>query len=726
MASRDEILQGLQSIVDEGRESELTDKGVRLLDAARRSGLIEDNRNIIQRTISPQREDIGEFPASLNLSSDPEEALLQVKRMAMDEALPLFTEYSDAVLESDKYGNPVIASPSTGSRAYINTPSFTLQDIPRAISGTMGVVEEVAPYLSAGSITQAARPLVQTAAQGAVGFAQAATQEGGKAMSGEEVDASRLFTVPSLAVLGDVLGRGLFSAGSKIYSKLANKPVTKPVMNESGQFTDEAITNMKNAGVTPKDVEVAVADEILDVAESATGQQADTAVESLSELSKAGKLTAEQAERYNTLAGMGLKPTRAQVTRDASDFQTQQELTKTSTGVRGALEEQEAVLSDAFDVRIRGADGDIGTTGSAITDAITNKAVALDSEISKLYTTIDSSLPNTPVVDLRGFAGSVRRATPEDRLTNGFVKAVRGYAKDQGINLKKPELITVKQAEKLRKYINQLLPNLNTQGKVIARRLKNSIDDDVTRSAGQDFYEQARKAKTDFHQGMSKQARNKFDKNDKSIISDILENKIKPDDVFNKAVLSNTVKADDLLELKNYLLAGSEGQIKSGVNAWSTLRKDALSWIKDASFIGPMDAQGIQALSRDKLQKALDKIGRPKLEALFTKEELKFLDDILKVARLREPVRGTALGIGPSGQVVRALEERVSRFSIPLFSDFVQGVKQNIDVTATLTPARSIQRQMQQTAQAQLPSPAGSVATRSAGAGAATQITGEN
>jgi hypothetical protein len=224
---------------------------------------------------------------------------------------------------------------------------------------------------------------------------------------------------------------------------------------------------------------------------------------------------------------------------------------------------------------------------------------------------------------------------------------------------------------------------------------------------------------------MSKQARNKFDKNDKSIISDILENKIKPDDVFNKAVLSNTVKADDLLELKNYLLAGSEGQIQSGANAWSTLRKDTLSWIKDASFIGPVDGQGVQALSRDKLEKALDKIGRPKLEALFTKAELKFLDDILKVATLREPVRGTAGGKGPSAQAVRALEERVSRFAIPFFSDFVQGVKQNIDVTATLTPARSIQRQMQQTAQAQLPSPAGSVATRSAGAGAATQITGE-
>ena len=302
---------------------------------------------------------------------------------------------------------------------------------------------------------------------------------------------------------------------------------------------------------------------------------------------------------------------------------------------------------------------------------------------------------------------------------------MRGYAKDQDINLKNPALITVKQAEKVRQYINQLLPNLNTQGKVIARRFKNAIDDDVTRSAGEDFFAQARKAKTDFHQGMSKKARNKFDKNDKSIISDILENKIKPDDVFNKAVLSNSVKADDLLELKNYLLAGSEGQIKAGANAWSTLRKDTLNWIKDASFIGPMDAQGIQALSRDKLEKALDRIGRNKLQALFTTEELKFLDDILKVARLREPVRGTATGTGPSGQAIKALEERVSRFSIPLFSDFLQGVKQNIDVTATLTPARSIQRQMQKTAQARLPSPAGSVATRSAGAGAATQITGE-
>ncbi len=40
------------------------------------------------------------------------------------------------------------------------------------------------------------------------------------------------------------------------------------------------------------------------------------------------------------------------------------------------------------------------------------------------------------------------------------------------------------------------------------------------------------------------------------------------------------------------------------------------------------------------------------MNVLFTGEEQKLLKDLLQVAKLREPVRGTALGRGPSAQAI--------------------------------------------------------------------------
>ena len=69
-------------------------------------------------------------------------------------------------------------------------------------------------------------------------------------------------------------------------------------------------------------------------------------------------------------------------------------------------------------------------------------------------------------------------------------------------------------------------------------------------------------------------------------------------------------------------------------------------------------------MSRDKLQKAIQSIGNQKLKLIFEPKELKFLQDMLQVAKLREPVRGTALGKGPSAQAIRSLENRLAEFPV--------------------------------------------------------------
>ena len=89
-----------------------------------------------------------------------------------------------------------------------------------------------------------------------------------------------------------------------------------------------------------------------------------------------------------------------------------------------------------------------------------------------------------------------------------------------------------------------------------------------------------------------------------------------------------------------------------------------------------VDADGFQAITRDKLEKQLNKIGKQKLNVLFSPEEMKFFDDVLKVTKLREPVRGTGGGLGPSAQAAIRLEKKLS--DLPVLGGLVDFI--DVDV----------------------------------------------
>ena len=60
----------------------------------------------------------------------------------------------------------------------------------------------------------------------------------------------------------------------------------------------------------------------------------------------------------------------------------------------------------------------------------------------------------------------------------------------------------------------------------------------------------------------------------------------------------------------------------------------------------------------------INRIGPHKMRVLFTPDERKFLDDMAKVSRIREPVRGTAVGRGPSAQAIARLEKKLQDLPI--------------------------------------------------------------
>lgn len=416
----------------------------------------------------------------------------------------------------------------------------------------------------------------------------------------------------------------------------------------------------KALGKTPKgavvDASGKPSQELLD-ALSESGQSFDDIVkEAKDELTKKA-VEPREAARKAFLESQGLDPTKAQVTRNAADFQAQQEAAKTSSAVREALEKQDAILTTRFNNKILETGGDSTSQSAAVTDFIAEKATVLDQEISDLYRVAREAMPEAKNVRFENLSKKLRELFPADRRSGGNISAVIGDMKAKTILSPKGKLVgrvSVETSEDLRKLMNELYDEKNPFGNSLLRQLKETLDDDVFSAAGKDVFNQARKAKTNFERELSRAKISKFDSRKANLVRDVLENKVDPDQLVDKVIFSKAWRPDDLQQLKSYL-----GTDEAGKAAFNDMKAEVLQKIKEKSFIGSVDEAGMQALSRDKLQKAIKSIGAKKMDVLFDREERKFLHDILEVAKIREPVRGTALGRGPSAQAISRLEQKL-------------------------------------------------------------------
>ena len=88
------------------------------------------------------------------------------------------------------------------------------------------------------------------------------------------------------------------------------------------------------------------------------------------------------------------------------------------------------------------------------------------------------------------------------------------------------------------------------------------------------------------------------------------------------------------------------------------------------------EVAGQGALSRAAMEKIMGRFGSNKLKVLFNPEELGFLNSMLKISKIREPVRMTQQGRGPSAQAVERLAQAMER--MPLVADSFRGAAQRI------------------------------------------------
>lgn len=627
----------------------------------------KDDRNILARTLNPRRENLPEsIPALRNQS--PEDAL-NLARGGQDQyGLRLRNPDPNAQITQDEYGNPLINM--NGQPAYMNRPGLSGADIAPAFKAVDSAAKEVAPYLAAGA---GAVPITLgrgLLAQGGTGLAAEAINQTGNAIQGEEVNWGKLATTPLFAMAGEAAGRAAYAVARPVISTLLGNKTPDTLVNPDGTLTEETIKALADNGVSPERFD-------------------DLATRELTRLRDAGQITAEQAERFNFFKGLGIEPTRAQVTRSADDFMLQQEAAKTGTAVRETLEGQEAQIAEAFDTTLRGTGGNGVTSNSPVADAVLNKAVVLDQEISRLYGEARKAAPEEKFVRLNRYAQNLRSRASDNEITGGLIKSLKGDLVERGIldkNWKVVGKIDVNTAEKVRQVINERYDSTNDLGRIIMRGLKDSLDDDVLSAAGDDLFKAARKAKAQFEAGLTTGKLSKFDKNQRSLVREVLENKIKSDDLFDRAILGKTWKAKDLDELRTYLTNGSPEQITAGTQAWNDLRAETVQWIKDQTFANALDQSGNATMRSGAIKRALDKIGQERIGVLFTGPEQQFLKAMRRLEQLRQPVPMTGGGKGPSAQAIAGMESEVKKLAnkVPMLGSMLE-ILQNSAKSAAAT-----------------------------------------
>lgn len=598
---------------------------------------------------------------------------------AEQQANVLRSNFPELTFSEDEKGNVIVdGSAYGGGKGVLNMPGVSARDLLQA--GFQVALFTPAGRVAAAGPTLRSQAMRGAAASGATETLQSSTSAAtGSGISAE--DAIRNMGIASaFGGLAPAVAKALTNAGRPIKNVILDALDHKisvreiPVFNANGTFTDDAIRELRKAGTSP--------DELDDLVRA--------------QLKRDGVLTPEQIERFNLFKKAGVQPTRANLTQSADDFQVQQEAIKRSGPMRSVVDAQDQQLTGAVDdfaSSTGGVTDDAFDAGESVFQAVTKKATTLDDQINQLYSQARNAAQGEKVVSLSNLTDKLNQVAPQNQLSNGVVRAVVGDLKSRGIlgeGMKLQGRIDINTAEEVRKVINQFRADANPAGRRILDQLKESLDDDVLRTAGRDVFKQARNAYSNFKKELSLASRSKFDQKTGSIVEDILTGKVEPEQLLKKTVTNTSASVRDLQKLKDYLLSGTDEQIAIGTQAWNDLRGQTVRHMLGKAIGTAGKGEGGQPVfNGNNFRKELERIGPQKLKTLFGDDYRKLLE-IAEVGKLRIPVSMTQQGKGPTAQAVSELGN-----SIPIIGrviDIASGVGDNIAERAAVNPGAATER----------------------------------
>ena len=266
-----------------------------------------------------------------------------------------------------------------------------------------------------------------------------------------------------------------------------------------------------------------------------------------------------------------------------------------------------------------GGAGDIEKVGVQAADVLRQKEREMQEVVGQLYTQArekfgDKSAGSVPnflqKLDDPDFVDSVDNASMLDSIYKRLGRF--GMLGTSGLP-RRDAVMTVGQAESLRKFINQLGNGADPNIQRVRRELIDALDDDVVEGFGDDAFKEARTA-----------ARQRFTEFKNTLAGKIgVENKVDAEKVVNK-ILSSSNK--DVRTLKSTLLSGTGDQLARGREVWSGIAAEAVrKMVKDAR-VGENIING-------KTMRNIFNNNMPKFKELLSREDFVTLNRIVRAAR---------------------------------------------------------------------------------------------
>lgn len=345
------------------------------------------------------------------------------------------------------------------------------------------------------------------------------------------------------------------------------------------------------------------------------------------QLSVTGELSPDMLARkleMEDVLGPGAGPTQAQVTRNPQEWSWERNTQKVQD-IGGPLTERYQAQIQRLQQRLDGAIAERQAkaqnayqAGEAATKAIEQKMAESKKVVDDLYTVWRETGSGGTEVKPQKIADTLGRVTEEYGVEN-IAPAVRARLESFGmLGGKQTKLLTIDEAEKLRKLIGNNIDPANKPQAGAMSILKRSIDDAVMETDAPDIPSL---------QAARKTASERFGMRDSAKAVTVAAEGVEPDRYFQKFVLNGDVR--DLRGIKAVLTTDMAGAKASpqGAQAWQDLQAQTLRHLMEKA-----KNTGDDAFSGRAFEKALKEIGDERLKVLFPPDQVESLKKLARVA----------------------------------------------------------------------------------------------
>jgi hypothetical protein len=280
-------------------------------------------------------------------------------------------------------------------------------------------------------------------------------------------------------------------------------------------------------------------------------------------------------------------PTTGMVTRDPAAFSFEQNASKIYGAGDGLAQQMRGVekgLVDRGRSMVRNLGGAAGpeATGKGISDVLDAKQSEMRALTGRLYDNVRETRGADPVGDLAGLRTLMDDPMVTDNAAFDSMRDSLGRrlsrlgARDAMDDLAGPPVVTVSQAEELRKFIGSLGSSADPATRMMRGKMIDVLDDDVVNAVGGDAFKAARAS-----------AKARFGEFSKTFPGKLASEGLAPE-LLSKRILGDGVRLSDIRSLRQSLTTGTEDQIARGTEAWKALQAQAIDDLMGKS----VDADG--------------------------------------------------------------------------------------------------------------------------------------